>query len=109
MTQENRPPLFTSKSLRTLTKIVAIYAGFYLVTVIAQTITQPVSENPDAPQNAYMPLYFLATVHLVLGLSNLALIVSKKYNWFVPAVSGTIMILARVYYDDIALWVWSWS
>lgn len=109
MSEDNKPPLFSDKSRRTLTKIVAIYAAFYIATVIAQTISQPVSENPEAPQNAYMPLYFLALVHLVLGLVNLAMIVLKKYNWFLPAVSAIMMILARVYYEDIALWVWSWA
>ncbi|PRP67018.1 hypothetical protein [Nonlabens agnitus] len=109
MSQDNKPPLFSAKSLRTFTKIVAIYAGFYILTVVAQTISQPVSENPDAPQNAYMPLYFLAAVHLVLGLVNLALILLKKYNWLVPSISAAVMLLARIYYEDIALWVWSWS
>jgi len=109
MDQDNKPPLFTAKSLRIFTKIVAIYAGFYILTVIAQTISEPVSNNPMAPSNAYMPLYVLAAVHLVLGLINLAIIVTKKYNWFVPSISAIIMILSRIFYNDIALLVWSWT
>ncbi len=109
MDQDNKPPLFTAKSLRIFTKIVAIYAAFYIATVIAQTISQPAYENAAAPANAYMPLYFLAAAHLILGGGNLALILTKKYNWIIPSISAIAMVLARVYYTDIALWVWGWS
>ncbi len=109
MSQDNKPPLFTPKSLRIFTRIVAIYGGFYVATVIAKSISDPLSENPMAPSNGYMPLYFLAAVHLVLGGINLAIILTKKYNWLIPSISAIVMIVARVYYEDIALWVWSWS
>ncbi len=109
MDQDNKPPLFTAKSLRIFTKIVAIYAAFYIATVIAQTISQPAYENPAAPANAYVPLYFLAICHFILGGANLVIILTKKYNWIIPSISAVAMVLARVYYKDIALWVWSWS
>ena len=109
MDQASKPPLFSAKSLRILTKIVAIYAGFYVVTVIAQSISQPVSENPMASSNSYVPLYVLAAFHLVLGLIHLAIILSKRYNWAIPLLSAALMIAARIYYLEIATWVWSWS
>ncbi|SCX91820.1 hypothetical protein SAMN05192588_0257 [Nonlabens sp. Hel1_33_55] len=109
MTQDDKPPIFSNKSLRTLTKGVAIYAGFYVAVVVGQTISQPVSENSAAPQNAYMPLYFLAAAHLLLGLINLGIILSKRYNWFVPSISGILMILSRIYHTELEIWVWSWS
>jgi|GEM_PF-5906548 len=109
MTQNTKPPLFTPKSLRIFTKIVAIYAAFVILTVIVKSISEPLSDNPMAPANGYMPLYFFAGVHFILGLANLAVILTKKYNWFVPSISAAIMLFTRVYYDDIALWVWSWS
>lgn len=109
MPENNKPPLFTPKSLRIFTKIVAIYAAFVILTVIAKAISEPLSDNPMAPSNGYMPLYFFASVHLVLGLINLAVIVSKKYNWFTVSASALIMLFSRIYYEDIALWVWSWS
>jgi len=109
VTQENRPPLFTAKSLRIFTKIVAIYAAFVILTVIAQVISKPRSENPLAPSNAYMPIYVYAGLHFIFGLINFAVIVSKRYNWFVPSLSAIVLLTYRLYYDDLALWVWSWS
>ncbi|WP_194852155.1 hypothetical protein [Nonlabens antarcticus] len=109
MIENNKPPLFTAKSLRIFTRIVAIYAGFYIITVIAKTISDPLSENPLAPSNGYAPLYFLAGVHLLMLGANLAIVLTKNFNWFVPSISAAIMILSRVYYEDIALWVWSWT
>lgn len=109
MTQKDRPPLFTPRSLRIFTRIIVIYAAFYIITVVAKSISDPISANSTAPSNGYMPLYFLAAVHLLLLFMNLALILTKKFNWLVPSISAVIMVLARVYYSDIALWVWSWS
>jgi hypothetical protein len=102
------PPIFSARSLRVFTRVLVIYAAFYIVTVIAKSISDPISDNSLAPANAYLPAYIMAGVHLVLLIANGALVLSKKYNWVIPSISAAIMILSRIYFQELSVWIWQW-
>jgi hypothetical protein len=105
--EQERPPLFNDRSLQITTKIVVIYAAFYMCTVVFQLLTNPLEDSPLAPQNAYYPLYFMAVVHLIIFVVTGASVVYKKYFWPLTLVAVAIVAMARFYYNDIALWIWS--
>ncbi|WP_213520227.1 hypothetical protein [Nonlabens sp.] len=105
--EQERPPLFNDRSLQITTKIVVIYAAFYMCTVVFQLLTNPLADNPMAPKNAYDPLYVMAVVHLLVFVVTGASVVYKKYIWSITTVAVAVVAMARFYYNDIALWIWS--
>jgi hypothetical protein len=105
--EQERPPLFNDRSLTIITKIVTIYTAFIICTVIFQVLTNPLENQPLAPQNAYYPLYFMAVVHLIIFLIMGACVMYKKYFWPLSGAAIVVVALFRFYYNDIALWVWS--
>ena len=106
---DNKPPLFSENSLQIATKIIAIYAAFYMITAFVPTFTNPVSENPLMPQNHYHPAYFTVVVHLVIFLLSLWSILKKRFSWIIAGFCMVVVIFFRIFYNDIAIWVWSWS
>ncbi|AZQ43853.1 hypothetical protein [Nonlabens ponticola] len=100
--------MFTDKSLGIFTRVLVIYAAFFILVVVAKSISDPVSDNSLAPANGYLPSYVIAGVHFVLLMINGAMIVLKRYNWLIPSISAIIMLLCRIYFQDLSLWIWSW-
>ena len=107
--KDSKPPLFTYKSLMIITKVVAIFAAFYIVTAMVKVYSDPLSEQPTRSTNAYDPMYVVAGIHFVVLIATGATIVLRKYNWVVALLGAAAILLSRIFYQDIALWVWSWS
>ena len=105
---ENTPPIFSDRSLRIGTKIVAIYTLFIVITALVPLLFNPVSENALMPQNHYNPIYFSAVLHLIVFVATLVSVLQKRYSWILTGACIAIVILARIFYQDIAVWVWSW-
>jgi hypothetical protein len=106
---DNRPPLFTQKSLIIATKIIAIYALFFMVTAFIPIFKNPVSENPLWASNHYAPVYFAASVHLIVFIVSATSVFLKKYFWPLAISCMIVVFMSRFYYTQIALWVWEWS
>ncbi|WP_298952404.1 hypothetical protein [uncultured Nonlabens sp.] len=107
--EETRPPLWNSKSIATVTKVIAIYAAFYLCVVIVQIFTNPLWDNPLAPSNAYYPLYLMAAIHLIVLILTGASVLFKNYHWVVTVIAVLIVTLSRFYYNEIAEYIWNIS
>ncbi len=80
-----------------------------MVTAFIPIIKNPVGENPLWPQNHYAPVYFAAAVHLIVFLLAGTSIILKKYNWILAIFCMIVIFISRLYYEQIALWVWEWS
>jgi hypothetical protein len=104
--EDNKPPILNSKNIALITKIIAIYAAFYLCVIIVQLFVNPLDENPLTPQNAYDPIYFMAAVHLiVLAISGWS-VLKKKFHWIVALVCAVLVAFSRFYYNEIAEYIW---
>ena len=105
---DKTPPIFSDRSLRIGTKIVAIYSLFIIATALVPLLFDPVSENALMPQNHYNPIYFSAAVHLLIFIATLISVLQKRFSWILTGSCIAIVILLRIFYQDIAIWVWSW-
>ena len=106
---DNKPPIFSDRSLRVGTRVIAIYALFYVVTALVPLLFNPASDNELMPSNQYAPVYFNAGVHLLIFFAALYSILKKSYSWFLVGISIAIILLSRIYYRDISLMVWEWT
>ncbi|MGB5983124.1 MAG: hypothetical protein WBG46_13360 [Nonlabens sp.] len=106
---ENRPPIFSDRSLRVGTKIIAIYALFYVVTALVPLLFNPSRENELMPQNHYAPVYFNAAVHLIIFLAALLSVLKKRFSWFLVGISIVVILASRIFYRDISVLVWGWT
>lgn len=109
MEESTRPPLFTANSLTIVSKIVAFYAAFQIITVIFKVTADSTEANPLMPANAYAPLYFLAAVNAILLLVNGWSIAFKKHYWVIAISSIIIILISRFQYQQIAELVWQWT
>jgi len=78
-----KPPLLTPKSLIIMTKFMAIYASFHILTVIFKAYFDYVSEEPT-----------------VLDIYQ-----TKKYFWIVTIACVVISLYTRFYFEDIVAWI----
>lgn len=106
---DNKPPIFSDRSLRVGTKIIAIYALFYVVTALVPLLFNPTSDNEFMPQNHYAPVYFNAAIHLVIFIAAIVSIMKKQFSWFLVGISIAIILASRIFYRDISLLVWGWT
>ncbi|WP_124980976.1 hypothetical protein [Nonlabens xiamenensis] len=106
---DSKPPILTQKSLIIITKVTAIYAAFYIVTGLVKVFADPLENQPTVSVHAYDPLYVVAGIHLLVLLVTGACIAMSRYRWIITILSVIVVLLSRIFYEDIALWVWSWS
>ncbi len=107
--EDNKPPILNSKNIALITKIIAIYAGFYRCVIIVQLLTNPLSDNPLRPENSYDPVYFMAAIHVLVLVICGASVWFKKFHWAVTLVCALIVTLSRFYYNEISEYIWSMS
>lgn len=104
---DNTPPIFSDRSLRIATKIVAIYAVFYLTVAIVPLLLEPTNEL--LPENHAAPTYFNAAIHLLMFIAALISILKDAYSWLITGVCIVLIIGSRFFYREIAEWVWTWT
>ena len=100
-----KPPLLTSKSLVIMTKFVAIYAAFHIVTVVFKTYADSISEEANVLDTYQVPVYFIAGVHFLILLICGAMIMAKKHFWAVTIACIVISLYTRFYFDNIVTWI----
>lgn len=105
--EDNKPPILNSKNIALITKIIALYAAFYLCVIIVQLFTNPLDDNPLTPQNAYDPIYFMAAVHAVVLIVSGICVFKKRFHWSVTLICAVVIALSRFYYNEIAEYIWS--
>ncbi|WP_397303624.1 hypothetical protein [Nonlabens ulvanivorans] len=99
------PSLLSSKSLVILTKFMAIYAAFHIITVLGKTYVDSLSEESTIVDSYQLPIYIVAGVHFIMLLICGAMLMTKKYFWLVTVACIVISLYTRFFFEDIVTWV----
>lgn len=100
-----KPPLLTEKSLTLITKFMAIYTAFHIVTVLFKSYADAVSDQPTVAEQYQFPIYVIAGIHLIMGLICGAMIMTKKYYWVVTISCIVISLYTRFFFEDIVSFI----
>ncbi|EAS20010.1 hypothetical protein BBFL7_02410 [Flavobacteria bacterium BBFL7] len=95
------PSLLSSKSLVILTKFMAIYAAFHIITVLGKTYVDSLSEESTIADSYQLPIYIVAGVHFIMLLMCGAMLMTKKYYWLVTVACIVISLYTRFFFEDI--------
>ncbi|MGJ8685484.1 MAG: hypothetical protein ACSHWW_12715 [Nonlabens sp.] len=88
-----------------MTKFMAIYAAFHIVTIVFKTYADSLSEESTILEAYQTPIYVVAGVHLMMLLICGAMIMFEKYFWVVTIACIMISLYTRFYFDDIVTWI----
>lgn len=100
-----KPELFSSKSLVIMTKFVAIYATFHIVTVLAKTYFDAQATEPTVLDEYQIPIFVVAGLHLLMLFICVIMILTKKYYWIATIACIALSLYTRFFFEDIVAFI----
>ncbi|MFN2262329.1 MAG: hypothetical protein ABR595_09725 [Psychroflexus sp.] len=95
MTEQKPKPFSSEKNKLIFSKIIVIYAGFFLVLKLAAIF-----------QGGWLvPNLLIALPVVILGLIGFYLLKNNKVTWVYPIISIVLISALRYYEKDLAIWL----
>jgi len=88
-----------------MTKFVAIYAAFHIITVIAKTFFDAQATEPTVLDEYQIPIFVVAGLHLFMLCICLIMILTKKYFWIVTVACIALSLYTRFFFEDIVAFI----